>query len=335
MHHGSMRLLSLSLALLVGPTAALADEACHQRAVQLKQWMRTSYQESTEYFATSGSKLVKAPLPARRIERLEPLVWISPVQASVGGEPLGVVDGGRFEPASNRPPEQDPLRRALNFWCRMAMESPDFEGLCPGVVVSVGIEPGVPWSAVAAVLQRLASLEVRYVRFLFEGLATTSEPPRGAFYKEVEALHDIKRTQVGPVPARKKLFASCPLADDVEILLADEGPRLRRLLALAWPTAIERCGCKVNFDEVASVYWSHLGRYHNAPVGSALLELAPPTPPPPAPKPAPAERSITLEAPWNVTWEVVHAQALHASKVRKPVRIAVKVDATPPASKKP
>jgi hypothetical protein len=213
----------------------LADEACHQRAVQLKRGSAPGYQEH-RVLRDERLEAVKAPLPARRIERLERGLD-QPSQASVGGEPLGVVDGGRFEPASNRPPEQDPLRRALNFWCRMAMESPDFEGLCPGVVVSVGIEPGVPWSAVAAVLQRLASLEVRYVRFLFEGLATTSEPPRGAFYKEVEALHDIKRTQVGPVPARKKLFASCPLADDVEILLADEGPRLRRLLALAWPTA--------------------------------------------------------------------------------------------------
>jgi hypothetical protein len=207
----------------------------------------------------------------------------------------------------------DQLRRSLAdkavFWSQM---HPGKSYVAPALTVAVGRD--APWSQVAALIDVAARAGATRTWFAFEGTTKLVPPPETDVSRElrkamsgeaVDPSQTARMMEERDTPIRR-VYARCPEVGEALAPLAQESfdPAQKNAAFLkAVPDGVERCGCKVDMNEVEAMQWARYDLYRGTPKVFRELSIAP----------RGSQDAVALTGPRDEPWSQSHARVLAAS----------------------
>jgi hypothetical protein len=280
---------------------------CHAEVTALREWM-----QQLDVEGGGGGDL---PIP-------KAVVLVSLAERAGGGEdgPTLALDGDRVlldgSPSGSlraAGDATDQLRKLLADKAVLWRQMHPGKSYIPAAL-TVGVARDAAWSQVAALIDVAARAGATRTWFAFEGTTKLAPPPetdvsralRKALSGEaIDPSQTARMMEERDTPIRR-VYARCPEVGEELAPLAQESfdPAQKNAAFLkAIPDAVERCGCRVDMNEVEAMQWARYDRYQGTPKVFRELSIAP----------RGSEDAIALTGPRDEPWSQSHTRVLAAS----------------------
>jgi hypothetical protein len=303
------------------------SERCATRVTELRKWMHDVASEGYAGLARTFShngKLVALDEPHRAEDvQLGPELTLKGSQALLDEVPT--VDTSRPAEAVTR------MQNARSERKRAWEQTHPGKTLHEETSLIILFSEADVWSDIALTLDAASRAGYSKATFVFD-LRSRAPPPldtplsreldkesreitSGEFVDPSRKARRLPWVDEKESPANRGVFDRCP--EVVESVATQSGRAMSpdekfSDLAARVPDGIERCSCKVDFEEVKATYWFMLGRYAGSPRTYYTLTIAPTGEP----------GATEVVAPATATWSSVYARVVSASKA--PVSFAVR-----------
>ena len=309
--------------------SVLVVAGCHGKAQQarcavqvneLREWMRDV---AAEGYGGSGD------IPPAN-GKLVALDEHGPADDTVAG-PVLMLSGsqalldGRLAVDISKPAEAiAQMRDKRREWNGLWKQTHPGKVLLEGTSIVVVLSQTDVWSDITTVLDAAANGGYAKATFFFDRRLRLSPPPETPVSRDLQKRASgefVDPSQKARILAEKRetptVFARCPEVTEsvgawgTEAMTPDEK---FAGLATRVPDGIEKCLCKVDFNEVKATYWFMLGRYSGSPKVHYTLTISPR-----------GEPGVTdISAPRTDTWSSVYMAVVSAAKQHQRISFVAK-----------
>jgi len=277
--------------------AQVADASCTKQVGELRAWLTDLTADGRTSYAPG--KLASVDAPPTPSDDAEPmLIAITPAEVTFYGtliSPTGKLAGTSAA-----------LRERLEARLKSGAK-----------MLTIVADQDAPWSAIVAVANTAKAAGVDQLGFVLHatGKGRAAAPGASSIDAELETLANpgpatkLAEPKAGGLPG--KVFARCqPVLDWMPQLAGLGGSKKDDAVIAGLPSAIERCGCKVEVTAVRRLMWAWWNRdAANAPTYLATVKLG---------------AGTTLADRADAKWSVVARVVFDAAKQGTPIQLAAK-----------